>query len=81
MPKGLAAPVMMIECEVCDQPFLARIKWEDAYSFDIAGCEVIGFSRRTATKITEEDIDKFMTDFDFHHNEFLGIIESESDIL
>lgn len=80
MPQGLVSPMMMIECSVCNQPFIAKLKWEDAYKFDSLGCEVIGFSRRTSEPATEDDIVEFMNDFDKHHYRFLDIIEAESDL-
>jgi hypothetical protein len=75
--RGLSNPVASIICQKCSEQFMATVEWKSAWSFDQMGCRVIGFSRRTAEPITEDEVEDFAEAFDDHLEEFLSIVDTE----
>jgi len=70
-------PVVSVDCEYCHTKYFAPCKWIDAVSFDFAGARVKGFSFAHGPLLEEEEIEKFMVNFNNEMEEFLDASKPE----
>lgn len=72
-PEGLSKPTAKIKCRGCNTMVISEVTWEDAIIFDSAGANVVGYSFVRGNPITNDEIEKFMDNFDEEINRFLDI--------
>lgn len=74
-PSGALDPIVKLTCEQCGKEIITVVDWEDAELFDASGANVVGYSIVRGPDLSEEEIKKFLRNFDVEMEEFLEASE------
>jgi len=69
-PIALGSPLAAIHCD-CGEIIYSQLKWDDAILFERVGAKILGFNFAKAEQITEDEIERFVTNMDKEIGDFL----------